>query len=237
MNIVSQIIIISSHQSVAEIPGALFESLIVHLESKYFHVFNHKNSCNSGVAFTEWINLPNIWSKLGKILHTTFHRQACVRELFFRYKITIKSVLNAVPRCVGDSITFQHPFLFRNIFCRIWPAWVNTPSNSLRWISSHSASEIWNIFSPNSFAILADTISASLVPFSVSMRSAFAHNSSKRVSMSHQYWFPLQYVPWRYLTDRQKFSSHLLPANRLQSVMRYDSSHIALSSHSSTINW
>lgn len=58
-------------------------------------------------------------------------------------------------------------------YWRIWPAWVNTPSNNLRWIVNHSAGENWNAFSPNSFAILADTISASFVSFSTSVRSDF----------------------------------------------------------------
>ena len=38
----------------------LFKGIIVHLEPECFHVFNHKNSRSSGIAFTERMYLPNI---------------------------------------------------------------------------------------------------------------------------------------------------------------------------------
>ena len=172
MNIISQILIINSYQSVAKIPGVLLENLIVHLESKCFHVLNHKNNRSPGVAFTKRMNLPNIRSKLGKMFHATFHRQSRARKLFLRCKIIIKNVLNAVPHCVGDSIAFQYPFLFHNII----PAGLTGMDEYIFKQSTVNRQPFsrrkLKRFSPNSFTILADTISASLVPFSVSMRSA-----------------------------------------------------------------
>ena len=115
MNTILQIVIISSYQSVAEIPRVLFKSIIVYLEPECLHVFNHKNSRCSGVTFTERMNLPNIRSKLSKMFHALFYRQACIRILFLRSKIIIKGIFDTVPRCVGDSISFQYPFSFCNI--------------------------------------------------------------------------------------------------------------------------
>ena len=60
MNAILQIIIVRSHQSITEIPGVLLKSIIIDAEAKSFHVFNHKNSGCSGVAFAEWMDLPNV---------------------------------------------------------------------------------------------------------------------------------------------------------------------------------
>ena len=114
MNTILQIVIISSYQSVAEIPRVLFKSIIVYLEPKCLHVFDHKNSRCSGVTFTERMNLPNIRSKLSKMFHALFYRQACIRILFLRNKIIIKGIFDTAPRCVGDSISFQYPFSERS---------------------------------------------------------------------------------------------------------------------------
>ena len=109
MNTILQIVIISSYQSVAEIPRVLLKSLIVYFEPECLHVFNHKNSRCSGVTFTERMNLPNIRSKLSKMFHALFYRQACIRILFLRSKIIIKSVFDTVPRCVGGELSAIQP--------------------------------------------------------------------------------------------------------------------------------
>lgn len=74
---------------------------------------------SSGVALAERMDLPNIRSKRGKMLHTAFYGQALVRKSFLCCEIIIKDVFDAIPRCVGNSIAFQHPFLFRILYWRI----------------------------------------------------------------------------------------------------------------------
>ena len=58
-----QVIIISTNQSVAEIPRIFLECVVIYAEAECFHIFYHKYGSSTGVSLAERVNLPNIRSK------------------------------------------------------------------------------------------------------------------------------------------------------------------------------
>ena len=119
MNTFLQIVIVCTNQCVTEIPRVFTERIVIDTEPKSFHVLNHKHGGGSCVTLAEGMNLPNIRSKLSKMFYAAFYRQALIRILFLRSKIIIKRIFDTVPRCVGNSITFQHPFSYNIRFLGI----------------------------------------------------------------------------------------------------------------------
>ena len=58
-----QVIIISTNQSVAEIPRIFLECVVIYAEAECFHIFYHKYGSRTGVSLAERVNLPYIGSK------------------------------------------------------------------------------------------------------------------------------------------------------------------------------
>ena len=78
MHTILQVVIVCSYQSISEIPGIFLKSTIVYMETKCFHVFNHKNRCCSGIAFTKRMYLPNVRSKLCQMPYRCIYGQSFI---------------------------------------------------------------------------------------------------------------------------------------------------------------
>lgn len=88
MNAFLQIIVISTNQSVAEIPRIFLERIVIDTKTECFHIFNHKDGGGSCVSLTEGMNLPNIRSEFRQMLYSFIYSQALIRKLFFGCKVS-----------------------------------------------------------------------------------------------------------------------------------------------------
>lgn len=91
MNAFLNIVIVSSHQCIAEIPRVLAKHIVIDAEPKGFHIFNHKNGGGSRITLAEGMNLPNVRCKLCKVLYCCFNRQPLIRKLLFCGEIIVQS--------------------------------------------------------------------------------------------------------------------------------------------------
>ncbi|CDD64884.1 uncharacterized protein BN614_00848 [Firmicutes bacterium CAG:341] len=110
-----QVIVISTNQSVAEIPRIFFECVVVYAKAECFHIFYHKYGSSTGVSLAERVNLPNIRSKFCQMLYSRINRQALVRKLFFGCKVIIQGFLNTVPIRIGNRIAVQNPLFLCDV--------------------------------------------------------------------------------------------------------------------------
>ena len=134
MNAFLQIVIVCPNQCITEIPRVFTESIVIDMETKSFHILNHKHGGCSCVTLAKGMNLPNVRCKLCKMLHRCFNRQPLIRKLLFGGKIIIQSIFYAVKISVDNRFAVQYPFFFGNVILTDLSGVVKISSKRLlRW--------------------------------------------------------------------------------------------------------
>lgn len=118
------------------------------------------------------------------------------------------------------------PFSTHSFFVILYrltcPAWLNTPSNNLRWIESHSAGRTETLFLPTTLQFLPKQYPLLWFRFPFRCVQNAAHSNYEYAFEPRQLWFYPRYALWRCLTNSQMYSARQLPANRwLFAMLRF----------------
>ena len=170
VNALLQIRIVRSDQGVAEVPRILFKGVVVHTEAEGFHILDHKHGGGKGISLAEGVNLPNVGGEFRQMLHHRIYRQALIGELFFGSKIIVQRILDTVPARIDHGIAVQHPFFLGDVVLPNLSGVVEYTLKQPAVDGEPLGGGKLEGFSTSNFAILAETMSASLVSFSISVR-------------------------------------------------------------------
>ena len=111
------VVIVGTHQRVAEIPGVLREDLIAYRETEGLQVFDDKHGRRAGIPLAEGVDLPYPGGEGRDMTDCFRERDSGVGELFFRLKIIVHGRTDALPRSIGDGLAAENPFLLGDVVC------------------------------------------------------------------------------------------------------------------------
>lgn len=109
MNIILQVVVVGAHESVAKIPGMIFEYFIINRKSEGFHIFGDEDGDRAGISLAKWMDLPDAGCEGSQVLNDLLQCQAAVGKNAFFLEIVIQCVANTLPWCVDNRFSVQHP--------------------------------------------------------------------------------------------------------------------------------
>ena len=115
VNAFLQIVIVRSYERVTEIPRILLKGIVIHTETKGFHIFDHKDGGCSRVTLAKGMNLPDARCEFCEVSDGRFYRQTLVGKLLFGCKIVVQSVTNTIEIRVNYGIAVEYPFLLGDV--------------------------------------------------------------------------------------------------------------------------
>lgn len=78
MNIILQVVVVGAHESVAKIPGMVFEYFIIDRKSEGFHIFEDEDGGRAGISLAKWMDLPDAGCEGSQVLNDLLQCQAAV---------------------------------------------------------------------------------------------------------------------------------------------------------------
>ena len=94
LNAAGIVAIVGTHKGIAEVPGVFGQEVVADGEAHCPEIFDRKDCRGSGVAFTEWVDLPDTGNKLGKVTDHLGVIEILVAELLFIVKVVLQSPLD-----------------------------------------------------------------------------------------------------------------------------------------------